>query len=54
MKKHFGLNANLLNALGECYFRLGIRDEALAAWEKSLEINPNQPEVIKRVKAIKK
>jgi len=51
---HFGLNVNLLNALGECYFRLGITDEALAAWEKSLEINPNQPEVEKRVKAIKK
>ena len=51
---HFGINIYLLNSLGECYYRLGSRDEALAAWEKSLEINPNQPEIEKRVKAIKK
>jgi len=51
---HFGINMYLLNSLGECYHRLGSEDEALAAWEKSLEINPNQPEIEKRVKAIKK
>jgi GWxTD domain-containing protein len=50
----YGINSNLLNSIGECYYRLGIWDEALAAWEKSLEINPNQPEIEKRVKAIKK
>ncbi|TET70087.1 MAG: tetratricopeptide repeat protein [Candidatus Aminicenantes bacterium] len=44
----------LLNSLGECYYRLGSEDEALAAWEKSLEINPNQPEIKKKIKAIKK
>ncbi len=51
---HFGINFNLLNSLGECYYRLGSIDEALAAWEKSLEINPNQPEIEKKIKAIKK
>jgi len=50
---HFGINMYLLNSLGECYYRLGAEDEALAAWEKSLEINPNQPEIEKRVKVIK-
>ncbi len=51
---HYGIDLNLLNSIGECYYRLGIWDEALAAWEKSLEINPNQPEIKKKVKAIKK
>lgn len=51
---HFGINMYLLNSLGECYYRLGSADEALAAWEKSLEINPSQPEIKKKVKAIKK
>jgi len=51
---HFGININLLNSLGECYFRLGIIEEALAAWEKSLEINPQQPEIQEKVKSIKK
>jgi len=51
---HFGININLLNSLGECYYRLGELGEALAAWEKSLEINPNQPEIEKKVEALKK
>jgi GWxTD domain-containing protein len=51
---HYGLNTNLLNSIGECYFRLGVPDEALAAWEKSLEINPDQPEIQNNVKALKK
>lgn len=51
---HFKINMYLLNSLGECYYRLGSEDEALAAWGKSLEINPNQPEIKKKVKAIKK
>jgi len=51
---HFGINLDLLNSLGECYFGLGSLNEALKAWEKSLEINPNQPEITKRIKAIKK
>ena len=50
---HYGLNTNLLNSLGECYFQMGIPDEALAAWEKSLELNPEQPEIQKNVKVLK-
>lgn len=50
---HYGLNINLLNSIGECYFQLGNAEEALTAWEKSLEINPNQPEIKKSVKLLK-
>jgi GWxTD domain-containing protein len=50
---HYGLNINLLNSIGECYFQLRIPDEALAAWEKSLELNPDQPEVQRNVKILK-
>ncbi len=51
---HYGINFTLLNSMGECYYRLGIWDEALAAWEKSLEINGNQPDVKEKVKILKK
>jgi len=50
---HYGININLLNNLGECYFQLGNANEALRAWEKSLEIDPNQPQVKKNVEALK-
>lgn len=50
---HYGLNTNTLNALAECHIRLGNSAEALAAWEKSLEINAEQPEVQKNVKFLK-
>ena len=49
----YGVNTNLLNSIGQCYFQLGIPNEALAAWEKSLEINPEQPEIQKNVKVLK-
>ncbi len=51
---HHGLNINLLNSLGECYFQLNILDEALAAWEKSLEIKPDQPEIKKSIETLKR
>lgn len=51
---HFGLNINLLNSIGECYFQLGEKEETLKAWEKSLEINPNQPDIKKNVEALRK
>jgi GWxTD domain-containing protein len=41
----FGLNVSLLNEIGECHLRLGNRSDALAAWKKSLEIDPNQPRI---------
>lgn len=50
---HFGLDINLLNAIGECYFQLGNEKEALTAWEKSLEINPKQPQIKKNVETLK-
>jgi len=49
----YGLNINLLNSKGECYFQLREVNEALAAWEKSLEMNPNQPQIKKSVEALK-
>lgn len=51
---HFGVNFHLLNAIGECYSRLKNDKEALYAWEKSLEINPNQPEIKEKVESIRK
>jgi GWxTD domain-containing protein len=45
----FGTNLNVLNAVGECYFRAGDISQALTAWKKSLEINPKQDELKKRV-----
>ena len=51
--QQFGVNAIVLNALGGCYFRLGKLSEALSAWGKSLEMNPEQPEIRKNIKAIK-
>ena len=49
----YGINLDLLNSTGECYYRLGIWDEALAAWEKSLEINDHQPDVKEKVNILK-
>jgi GWxTD domain-containing protein len=49
----FGLNAVLLNAVGDCAFALGRLDRALAAWQKSLEISPSQPEIRKKVEELK-
>jgi tetratricopeptide (TPR) repeat protein len=49
---HYGVNTNLLNALGECYRELGSFDEALAAWKKSLELNADQPDIKRRVETL--
>jgi GWxTD domain-containing protein len=51
---HYGLNTVFLNLRGECYLRLGDRAEALRAWEKSLELNPAQPDVQKAVESLQK
>jgi len=50
---HFGTNIVILNSIGDCYFQLGNMAEALLAWEKSLELNPNQDKIRAQVKAIK-
>lgn len=50
----FGTNIQILNSTGECYYRLGNMEEALIAWEKSLEIKPNQEDLKKTVESIKR
>ena len=51
---HQGASFVVLNSIGECYFQIENLEEALRAWEKSLEINPDQPEIKKKVEDIKK
>jgi Flp pilus assembly protein TadD len=51
---HYGVNAVLLNSIGECYEGLGKTKEALAAFEKSLALSPDQPEVRKRAETLRK
>ncbi len=50
---HFGTNINILNSIGECYYPLGNIEEALIAWEKSLELNPKQENIRKLVDSLK-
>ncbi len=50
---HYGTNTNLLNSIGECYFQKGDIKAALTVWEKSLEINADQPEVRQHVETLK-
>jgi len=50
---HFGTNINILNSTGECYYRLGNIEEALIAWEKSLELSPKQENIKKLVDSLK-
>jgi len=50
----YGLNTNVLNMIGESYFRKGQLAEALEAWQKSLKIQPDQPHITDKVKALKK
>ncbi len=49
----YGTNITLLNLIGDCYLGLGRKAEAAAVWEKSLEIMPEQPEVKKKLQAVK-
>ena len=49
----FGINAVLLNEIGENYARLGQTREALAAFDKSLQLNPKQPEIRKKAEALR-
>lgn len=48
-----GISTGVLNSLGQCFYQLRNPEEALAAWEKSLELNPDQPEVKKMVDSLK-
>jgi len=51
---HYGTNILILNSIGECYHQMGNPEEALIAWEKSLEMNPEQENIRKLVDSIKK
>jgi len=50
---HYGTNLHVLNSIGECYYKLGNIEEALIAWEKSLEISPKQEKLKKIVESIR-
>ncbi len=50
---HFGTNIVILNSIGDCYYQLGNTAEALSAWEKSLELSPNQEKIKALVKSLK-
>ncbi len=47
--ERFGANIEVMNLLGTCYFKMGNKEEALKAWEKSLEVSPDQPQIRKLV-----
>ncbi|MFP4082287.1 MAG: tetratricopeptide repeat protein, partial [Candidatus Aminicenantes bacterium] len=51
---HFGTHLGILNSIGDCYYQSGDKEEALRAWERSLEIDPKQEEIKKRVDSLKK
>ncbi|MBN2206971.1 MAG: GWxTD domain-containing protein [Candidatus Aminicenantes bacterium] len=51
--ERLGTNLNVLNSIGDCYRRLGNAAEALVAYEKSLEINADQPAIRAAVKELK-
>ncbi len=49
---HYGTNLNMLNSIGECYFQIGNEEEALKAWQKSLELDPKQEKIKKIVDSL--
>jgi GWxTD domain-containing protein len=51
---YYGTNLKVLNAIGECYLKLGNVDDALVAWEKSVELHPDQQELKNKIKNLKK
>ncbi len=50
---HYGVNASLLKAIGDAYLGQGKVPEALAAYEKSLQLSPAQPELQKKIAELK-
>jgi tetratricopeptide (TPR) repeat protein len=49
----FGLNLEILNLLGTAHYQKGNAAEALRAWQRSLEINPDQENIKKLVQSLK-
>jgi GWxTD domain-containing protein len=52
--ERFGVNAALMNLMGECLAELGRVPEALAAFERSLALSPDQPSVRASIEELKK
>lgn len=50
---HGGASFDILNSIALCHYQLGNDKEALRAWEKSLEMNPNQEELKKAIEILK-
>jgi GWxTD domain-containing protein len=48
-----GVSAPLLNGLGDCRAALGRPQEALAAWEQSLKLDPSQTAIRKKFEALR-
>jgi tetratricopeptide (TPR) repeat protein len=51
--QHEGVNYEILNAVGQCYRAMGQIEDAVRALERSLEINPDQPEIKKILENLK-
>ncbi len=51
---HFGTNLEILNLLAESFYETGELEEARAAWKKSLEIEPRQEQIKKKLEALEK
>jgi GWxTD domain-containing protein len=51
---HRGNIVEILNSIGECYLKLGNQEEALRAWEASLELVPEQENIKNLVEQLKK
>ena len=49
----YGTNIFILNSIGDCYFQLNNTQEALNAWEKSLEISPDQEKIKTRIRNLR-
>jgi len=43
----------VLNRLGECFLKVGDKEQALKAWKKSLEVNPNQENIKKLIEKLR-
>jgi Flp pilus assembly protein TadD len=52
--KAYNSDTGVLNALGNCYYRLGRKEEALQALNASLSLDPDQEAVKKMIAEIKK
>jgi len=50
---HKGDVVEILNSIGECYYLLDDNEQALKAWQKSLELNPEQEKIKRIIKALK-